>query len=57
MKRSGVTDMSIMSVLSEAEIKIDTNEPQSGLEFEASLAIFEARIDRGDKIEPSDWMP
>ena len=21
------------------------------------LAAFEARIDRGEKIEPSDWMP
>jgi ring-1,2-phenylacetyl-CoA epoxidase subunit PaaA len=49
--------MSIMSVLSEAEIKIDTNEPQAGAEFEAKLAVFEARIDRGEKIEPDDWMP
>ncbi|RME39505.1 MAG: 1,2-phenylacetyl-CoA epoxidase subunit A [Planctomycetota bacterium] len=26
-------------------------------EFEARLARFEARINRGEKIEPADWMP
>lgn len=49
--------MSIMSVLSEAEINFDSKEPQEGPEFEAKLAAFEARIETGDKIEPSDWMP
>jgi ring-1,2-phenylacetyl-CoA epoxidase subunit PaaA len=49
--------MSIMSVLSEAEIKIDADEPQAGPKFETKLAAFEARIAAGDKIEPSDWMP
>jgi len=49
--------MSMMSVLAAAEPKVDSAEPQSGLEFEAKLAAFEARIQRGDKIEPHDWMP
>ncbi len=49
--------MSMMSVLAAAEPKVDSTEPQSGPEFEARLATFEARIQRGDKIEPHDWMP
>jgi len=31
--------------------------PQEGPEYEARLAEFEARIARGEKIEPTDWMP
>ena len=49
--------MSIMSVLAEAEPKIAAGEPQAGPKFEAKLAAFEARIRRGEKIEPDDWMP
>jgi ring-1,2-phenylacetyl-CoA epoxidase subunit PaaA len=49
--------MSMMSVLAEAEPHVGTVEPQSGPEFEAKLAIFETRIQRGEKIEPTDWMP
>jgi ring-1,2-phenylacetyl-CoA epoxidase subunit PaaA len=49
--------MSMMSVLAEAEPKVAPSEPQEGLEFEARLAAFEARIARGEKIEPDDWMP
>ena len=50
--------MSMMSVL-----EIDpprgpaAPEPQEGPEFEAKLAAFEARIARGEKVEPTDWMP
>ncbi len=49
--------MSMMSVLAAADPKIDATEPQQGPEFDAALAAFEARIQRGDKIEPHDWMP
>src|SRR5512146_1501396 len=49
--------MSIMSVLAETEPQIDWDESQEGPEFEAQLAAFEARIARGEKIEPTDWMP
>jgi ring-1,2-phenylacetyl-CoA epoxidase subunit PaaA len=49
--------MSMMSVLSPIEVRITTSEPQAGPEFEAKLAAFEARIQRGEKIEPGDWMP
>ena len=35
---------------------VDTNGlPQA--EYDAKLARFEARINRGEKIEPADWMP
>ncbi|MBP7689539.1 MAG: 1,2-phenylacetyl-CoA epoxidase subunit A [Thermoflexales bacterium] len=47
----------MMSVLAAADPKIDATEPQQGPEFDAALAAFEARIQRGDKIEPHDWMP
>lgn len=49
--------MSMMSVLAAADPKIDATEPQQGPDFDAKLAAFEARIQRGDKIEPHDWMP
>jgi len=50
--------MSMMSVLEvEAPKTGAPPEPQEGPEFEAKLAAFEARIARGDKIEPTDWMP
>lgn len=49
--------MSMMSVLAAAEPNIDATEPQQGPDFDARLAAFEARIQRGDKIEPRDWMP
>jgi ring-1,2-phenylacetyl-CoA epoxidase subunit PaaA len=49
--------MSMMSVLSSVEPKIAATEPQTGPEFEAKLAAFEACIQRGEKIEPNDWMP
>lgn len=49
--------MSMMSVLSSVEPQLDWAEPQTGPEFEARLAAFEARIQRGEKIEPNDWMP
>jgi ring-1,2-phenylacetyl-CoA epoxidase subunit PaaA len=49
--------MSMMSVLTSVEPQLDQDEPQSGPEFEAKLAAFEARIQRGEKIEPNDWMP
>lgn len=49
--------MSMMSVLAATEPAIAATEPQHGPEFEARLAAFEARIQRGDKIEPHDWMP
>ena len=49
--------MSMMSVLAAADPKIDATEPQQGPDFDAKLAVFEARIQRGDKIEPHDWMP
>ena len=29
----------------------------SQAEYERKLADFEARINRGEKIEPADWMP
>ena len=49
--------MSMMSVLAAADPKIDATEPQQGPDFDAKMAAFEARIQRGDKIEPHDWMP
>ena len=50
--------MSMMSVLEvETPKNVGTSGPQEGPEFEAKLAAFEARIARGEKIEPSDWMP
>ncbi len=49
--------MSMMSVLMESEPRIAWDESQEGAEFEARLAAFEARIARGEKIEPQDWMP
>jgi ring-1,2-phenylacetyl-CoA epoxidase subunit PaaA len=52
-----MTTMGIMSVLAEAEPEIDWDEAQEGPDYEARLAAFEARIARGEKIEPSDWMP
>ncbi len=39
-----------------AEVKHESNcLPKA--EFDAKLAAFESRIDRGEKIEPADWMP
>ena len=35
---------------------VDTN-GLSQAEYDAKLAQFEARINRGEKIEPADWMP
>src|SRR3989304_3993009 len=29
----------------------------SSAEYQRKLSAFEARIDRGEKIEPADWMP
>lgn len=50
--------MSMMSVLEiEVPKTAETSEPQEGAEFEAKLTAFEARIARGEKIEPTDWMP
>ena len=49
--------MSMMSVLEVDPPRVASAEPQSGPEFEARLAAFEARIARGEKIEPTDWMP
>ncbi len=50
--------MSMMSVLEVDPPRTDSLlEPQEGPEFEAKLAAFEARIQRGEKIEPTDWMP
>jgi len=50
--------MSMMSVLEvEPPKTLEAPEPQEGAEFEAKLARFEARIARGEKIEPGDWMP
>src|SRR5512135_2578857 len=49
--------MSMMSVLQESPPRLDSEEPQEGPEFAARLAEFEARIARGEKIEPYDWMP
>jgi ring-1,2-phenylacetyl-CoA epoxidase subunit PaaA len=49
--------MSMLSVLAQTEMRVTSDEPQSGPEFEAKLAAFEARIQRGEKIEPGDWMP
>jgi ring-1,2-phenylacetyl-CoA epoxidase subunit PaaA len=49
--------MSMMSVLAAADPAIDESEPQHGPAFDINLAAFEARIQRGDKIEPRDWMP
>jgi ring-1,2-phenylacetyl-CoA epoxidase subunit PaaA len=50
--------MSMMSVLAvDTPKNVGSGEPQSGPEFEAKLATFEARIARGEKIEPTDWMP
>ena len=49
--------MSMLSVLAQAEVRVSTDEPQTGPEFEAKLAIFEDRTQRGEKIEPGDWMP
>ena len=52
--------MSMMSVL-EVEVPKATAtasvEAQEGPEFEAKLAVFEARIAAGERIEPTDWMP
>jgi ring-1,2-phenylacetyl-CoA epoxidase subunit PaaA len=49
--------MSMMSVVAQAEVRLASDEPQTGADFEAKLAAFEARIQRGEKIEPGDWMP
>ena len=50
--------MSMMSVLAVEPPRTDAPaEPQAGPEFEAKLAEFEARIARGEKIEPTDLMP
>ena len=50
--------MSMMSVLEiEPPKSASAVEPQEGPEFKAKLAGFEMRIARGEKIEPTDWMP
>jgi len=41
-------------------VVVDTSKNLGGLsqaEYDERLAIFEARINRGEKIEPADWMP
>ena len=37
-------------------VKHPSNRLPTG-EYDAKLAVFEARINRGEKIEPADWMP
>lgn len=36
---------------------LDTNRTTTQLDDDRKLAEFEARINRGEKIEPADWMP
>jgi len=41
-------------------VVVDTSKNLSGrsqAEYQRRLAVFEARINRGEKIEPADWMP
>jgi ring-1,2-phenylacetyl-CoA epoxidase subunit PaaA len=41
-------------------VVVDTSKDLGGLsqaEYDERLAVFEARINRGEKIEPADWMP
>jgi len=44
--------MSMMSVLSSADMPVPTAEAQASTEFEVKLAAFEAHIQCNDKIEP-----
>ena len=43
--------MSIMSVFAQAEVRATFDDPPIEPEFEAKLAAFEARVQRGEKIE------